>query len=281
MDPIHVALTTHTNQVSMNELSQVAAALQKQATRDFGPIWGVNATVDAFAPDQIPAGYYPIIVQDTIDQPDAAGYHQTEADGTPYALVLYGETWSLTASHECMEMLADPFGSQKRTARSLIATQGRVDYLVEVCDPCESPSFAYAVNGVMVSDFYTPSYFDPVAAPQGRYSFSGAITQPLQVLAEGYLSWFASDGLIYQARADANGSVSFVGGFSATGRNGRPLREFIDSLTPDRQRQLSKAPRSPALAAARLDACSAREIHSARFRTDIARRFGGGTRRTL
>jgi hypothetical protein len=281
MDPIHVALTTHTNQVSMNELSQVAAALQKQATRDFGPIWGVNATVDAFAPDQIPAGYYPIIVQDTIDQPDAAGYHQTEADGTPYALVLYGETWSLTASHECMEMLADPFGSQKRTARSLIATQGRVDYLVEVCDPCESPSFAYAVNGVMVSDFYTPSYFDPVAAPQGRYSFSGAITQPLQILAEGYLSWFASDGLIYQARADANGSVSFVGGFSATGRNGRPLREFIDSLTPDHQRQLSKAPRSPALAAARLDACSAREIHSARFRTDIARRFGGGTRRTL
>jgi hypothetical protein len=188
MNPIHIALTTLSNQVDAAELSQVAAALQTQATRDFGPLWTVDATVDAFAFSDIPAGYWPIIVQDTIDQPGALGYHQTRADGTPYALVLYGPTWSLTASHECLEILADPFASQKHSGQSLIPAQGRVDYLVEVCDPCEDPAFAYAVNGVTVSDFYTPNFFDPIASQQVRYSFSGAISQPYQVLANGYLS---------------------------------------------------------------------------------------------
>ena len=37
----------------------------------------------------------------------------------------------------------------------------RVHYLVEVCDPCEDGKCAYYINGVLVSDFYTPDYFDP------------------------------------------------------------------------------------------------------------------------
>jgi hypothetical protein len=171
-----------------------------------------------------------------------------------------------------MEMLADPFASQKRAGASLIQGQGTVNYLVEVCDPCEAPENAYAINGVMVSDFYTPNYFDPVAAPQVRYSYSGKITQPLQVLPGGYLSWFADDGQIYQALADGSGAVSFRN-FPTSDRAGRPLREFVDSLTPDHQRHLSRAPRSCVLAAARMRAQAARESHSTRFLADIAKRF--------
>ena len=48
---------------------------------------------------------------------------------------------------------------------------------------------SYSVNGVLVSDFYTPNYFDPVKAPGVRYSFTGALTEPRQVLPGGYLSW--------------------------------------------------------------------------------------------
>lgn len=272
MDPVHIALTTRTSQVSMNELQQVAAALQTQATRDFGPLWDVVATVDAFPSDQIPVGYFPLIVHDTIDHPAAAGYHQTEADGTPYALVLYGETWSLTASHECLEILADPFGARKQAGTSLIQGQGDVTFLVEVCGPCQAPDDAYAINGVMVSDFCSPHYFDPVAAPQVRRSFSGRITQPLQLLPGGCLSWFADDGLLHQARADSTGTISFRS-VAASDRAGRPLREFVDSLAPDHQRRLSRAPRSCVLAAARMRAQAAREAHSAGFRADIARRF--------
>jgi hypothetical protein len=215
-----------------------------------------------------------VIVQDTIDQPGAAGYHQTHDDGTPYALVLYGPTWSLTASHECLEMLADPFASQKKTGPSLRPDQGRVDYLMEICDPCEDPAYAYSVNGVTVSDFYTPHYFDPVAAPSGRYSYSGAIRQPLQILPNGYLSWFTQDGMVYQALADANGTLSFTDGVPAANRNGRPLREFVDSLNPRHQHNLSNANRAQTLLTAQSDAHRAKASHSARFRDDIVRRFG-------
>ena len=56
-------------------------------------------------------------------------------------------------------------------------------------DPSEDAEFAYTVNGVTVSDFYTPQFFDPVAAAGVRYSFTGAIQKPRQVLKGGYLSW--------------------------------------------------------------------------------------------
>ena len=161
MDIRHIALTTLTSRVDMGDLVEVAAALQNQATRDLGHIWGIAATVNAFAYDQIPVGYWPVFVYDHV--PDAAGVHMTE-QGQPYALVQYGPTWSLTASHECMEMLVDPSGMMTKPGPSIMPDQGRVEYLVEVCDPCESVSFAYSINGVTVSDFYTPHYFDPVMA---------------------------------------------------------------------------------------------------------------------
>ena len=68
-------------------------------------------------------------------------------------------------------------------------SQGRVNYLVEVCDPTESPNFAYSSNGILVADFYTPHFFDPVPSSGVRYSYNGNITQPRQVLRGGYLSW--------------------------------------------------------------------------------------------
>ncbi len=99
------------------------------------------------------------------------------------------DEWSLTASHEAMEMLVDPSGNRLVAGDSPKADQGRVSFLVEVCDPSEASDYAYSANGILVSDFYTPNYFDPVKAPGVRYSYTGAITEPRQVLKGGYLSW--------------------------------------------------------------------------------------------
>lgn len=192
--PIHVALTTDGSiPVAVDELTRVAAALAKQVLRDFGPIWGTEATVDGFAKlEDVPMDYWPIIVQKDVQ--GAAGYHEDD-NGQPFALVEFEKEWSLTASHECLEMLADPFGRRVRAGKvpdQAIAAgvkTGRVSFLVEVCDPSEDIKFAYQVNGVTVSDFYTPLYFDPVAAPGVRYSFTGAIDGPRRVLDGGYLSW--------------------------------------------------------------------------------------------
>jgi hypothetical protein len=67
--------------------------------------------------------------------------------------------------------------------------KGAPAFSVEVCDPSEAADYAYSVNGILVSDFYTPNYFDPVKAPGVRYSYTGALTEPRQVLPGGYLSW--------------------------------------------------------------------------------------------
>lgn len=192
--PVHVALTTDgAVPVDMAELTRVAAALAKQVVRDFGAIWAVDATVDAFEKlDDVPTDYWPIIVQKDVQ--GAAGYHEDD-NGQPFALVEFEKEWSLTASHECLEMLADPFGRRLRAGRipdQAIAAGvkgGRVSFLVEVCDPSEDIKFGYQVNGITVSDFYTPQYFDPVATAGVRYSFTGAIDAPRKVLEGGYLSW--------------------------------------------------------------------------------------------
>ena len=56
---VQVALVSQTSSVSLGELVKVSAALQKQVSRDFAPIWKVNATVDSFATlGDVPLGYY-------------------------------------------------------------------------------------------------------------------------------------------------------------------------------------------------------------------------------
>ncbi len=185
----NLGLVSDSATISTSELTRVAAALQKQVTRDFTPFWQVNATVSAFAKlEDLPVGYWPIIVQDDIHQEGAAGIHLDD-HGQPYALVTSGSDWSLTASHETLEMLADPSGNRLIAGQSPKKAQGRVEFLTEVCDPSEAADFAYTVNGVLVSDFYTPHYFDPSKTTGARYSFSGAISAPRQILRGGYLSW--------------------------------------------------------------------------------------------
>ena len=185
----HVAIVSETDNVPFRALCKVSAALQKQVMRDLAPFWNIRATVDAFGSlEDVPLDSWPIIIRDDIEMDGAQGVH-LDKDGHPFGLVQFSEGWSLTTSHECLEMLVDPQGNNTRAGQSPKPGQGRVEFLVEVCDPSEADDFAYTVNGVMVSDFYTPEYFAPVAVPGARYSFTRAITQPRQVLKGGYLSW--------------------------------------------------------------------------------------------
>jgi hypothetical protein len=185
----HLALVSDSQQLKFSELGRVGAALQKQATRDLGPEWSVSATVSTFATlDDVPTDYWPIIVRDDIEVSGAAGVHE-DNQGQPFALVQFSPGWSLTASHEMCEMLVDPRGVRVVAGPSPKPGQNRVNFLVEVCDPSEDDQFGYTVNGVRVSDFYTQRYFDPVVVAGTRYSFTGAITAPRQVLRGGYLSW--------------------------------------------------------------------------------------------
>src|SRR5947209_14862337 len=104
----HLAVVSQTKHVSLNKLAVAAAALQKQVQRDFKRYWDVEAPVHAFGGLQdVPLGYWQLIVRDAIPF-DAAGIHLNEDNGQPYALVRWSTNWTLTLSHEALEMLADP-----------------------------------------------------------------------------------------------------------------------------------------------------------------------------
>ena len=183
-----VGIVRQTAGLSEEELLELSAAIQKQVTRDFGPLWGIDATVDpSLSLDRVPVGYWRVLIVDDTNEP-VPGIHQTE-DNKPFSLVTFREDWETLASHEVLEMLADPSLTRRVPGDSPNPDQGRVEFLVEVCDPCQAEQFGYSVNGRWMSDFYTPSYFDPVAASGVRYSFNGSLTEPKQVLRGGYLSW--------------------------------------------------------------------------------------------
>jgi hypothetical protein len=186
----HVAIVSQSKKLKSADVAAAGAAIQKQVSRDFGPIWQIAATVSYFEKlKDVPLGYWPVIIKDNIHEQGAAGVHLDD-NNQPYALVQAENFWQLAASHETLEMLADPTGNNLITGNSPKKGEGRVQFLVEVCDPSEDAAYAYHVNGIIVSDFFTPHYFDPAVTPGTRYSFTGAITQPRQVLKGGYLSWF-------------------------------------------------------------------------------------------
>jgi hypothetical protein len=249
----HLALVSETKHLSLSELGSVSAALQKQVLRDFFPIWDIHATVDVFDKlDDVPLDYWPMIVRDDIQVGGAAGIHE-DKDGHPFALIQYSEGWSLTASHECLEMLGDPGGNRVKAGSSPMAGQERVEFLVEVCDPSESDAYAYAINGVTVSDFYTPQFFAPAAAPGMRFSFTGAIEAPREVLPGGYLSWhdpvtdhWFQEIFFAEEPQFRDLGVLAQGARSGPGESAQSIRRQIYNLSPEvfeaRRRRATTAP---------------------------------------
>jgi hypothetical protein len=168
-----LALVSESKVVPHGDVLKVSAALQKQATRDLGPIWDIAATVDAFEKlEDVPVGYWAMRVMDDIQVDGAAGIHEDE-NGQPFALITASsslDTWSLTASHEAFEMLVDPFGNRVIAGDSPKPDQGRASFLVEVCDPSEAADYAYSVNGILVSDCNYPGRWVWITPAAGRRS---------------------------------------------------------------------------------------------------------------
>jgi hypothetical protein len=254
----HVALVSDTPSITFADVSNVSAAIQKQVTRDFGPLWNVSATVDAFPKlEAVPVDYWPVILRDDINQPGAAGFH-TDNNGQPFSLVQADAGWGLTASHETLEMLADPFGNRTIAGAPPPQASGkakklaRVLYLVEVCDPPEDESFAYQSNGVLVSDFITPQFYDPATSASVRYSFGGNVKGPHQVLKNGYISF--GDPLTnnwYQVLVQGGKAITKSLGILNT--SGKSLRETVDYES----RKARKGYRTGEVASAKLIAAAA------------------------
>ncbi len=200
----HVVLL---DQSSMNltlaQVNEVAQALQTQLDRDFTPVWGVHALVQAIDRNQqIPPGTWPMRI---LDQSEAGLGVHLDKNRKPFAEIQAGTDWSITASHELLEMLVDPLGHRLVSDPDIDpASDGhQVHYLVEVGDPCEI--YTYQMNGISVSDFVTPEYYD-VNAPAGTaLDFLNQLNKPLEVPRGCYISWLdPQDGHWHQEQTDGS-----------------------------------------------------------------------------
>ncbi|HEV2172758.1 MAG TPA: hypothetical protein VGR71_04285, partial [Nitrospira sp.] len=231
-------------------------------------------------PAKIPAGIWPVILVKSLP-PGEGGFH-SDRHKQPFAKVIASNadpSWTVDASHEILEMLVDPYGNrmQSSVAIEVVGNQikdstGQFGYLVEACDPCEDNDYAYTVNGIAVSDFITPHFYDPVSTSGTRYSFTGAIQGPRQILPGGYISWVNPLADEWQQLMYVDKSKPPTINDLGPADQSRSLREWIDSLEPakaitraSRQIKTDKAKALFDYSARRIDAMDRVAAAKARF----------------
>ena len=243
----HIALIDVTGGIRFPTLQKAAAALERQIRRDVRKFWDVDADIVAMRHgDELPQ-----------DRHGLSGLCPTCA--TAAASI------STRAVHLMQKSVPVRTGRCQRATKSLrwfsireetcIArapairlhegqvknAPGNFSYLMELCDPCENADFAYEIDGVVVSDFYTPHYFDRDAAPRTRYSFTGGITGPRQVPKGGYLCWHnpAIDKM-QMLRNLARDPEPRIHTFGRGAPKRRSVREYVDDRLKSMQ-QLAAA----------------------------------------
>jgi hypothetical protein len=180
-------------------VSAAVAALQIQLDRDWQPAWGTTATLKFYNRNQaVPATSWIIWIMDTSDYPGALGYHDETAASRPYAKVFaktaqqYGYNWTVTLSHELLEMMADPWVNLT-VFRQTTATAGTL-YAYESCDAVEHDRFGYRINNILVSDFQYPAWFDATPKAGSKFDHMGYCTNSYQILQGGYMPVFDVTG---------------------------------------------------------------------------------------
>ena len=110
-----IAVTNQSTVLTDDQVRAVLPALQKQVSIDFKAYWDVDATLEFLpAGEVLTAGWWQLIVLDDPDQAGALGYHELSSQGTPLGKIFArldlqaGQSWTVTLSHELLEMLADP-----------------------------------------------------------------------------------------------------------------------------------------------------------------------------
>jgi len=194
--PIQIAVINASTVLTDSQVQNVVPALQKQVSEHFFPVWGVDANLTFVSQGSTPpAGTWWLTVLDDSDQAGALGYHDITNEGLPLGKVFagsdlkFGTEWTVTASHELLEMLGDPninltvFVQQNDSS-------GRL-YAYEVCDAVEADNLGYKIGNTLVSDFVYPSWFEDFrAANSTQFDYMQKVNAPLKLAAGGYIGIF-------------------------------------------------------------------------------------------
>ena len=191
-----IAILNQSTLVSNTDAATITQAVASQVRYDAAPIWDKSPAAVVFYTDPaaVPATAHGIALVDTIqNQPQGVlGFHTEDQGGKLWGVVaakpeldsgaqVTTGDWSVSSvlSHEVLEMFVDP-------NCNLWASDSKGSaYSFEVCDPVEAPS--YTVNGVSVSNFVTPSWFDPLAPATAQFDKLGQLHAPFGILKGGYV----------------------------------------------------------------------------------------------
>jgi len=193
------------------DLDTLIKAMQLYVDAHVAPVWGTPAKLiksknfikDAWA----------MVFLDDADEPGALAYHDLTPEGLPLSKVFVKtirkakQSVSVSASHELVEMLVDPAINIMTTGPDLQTSYAHENpdpeddvvlyesadeitfYAYESADPVED--LAFKVNGVEMSDFVYPAYFEDFHEP-GSVTFDhmNKVKRPFQILAGGYQTIF-------------------------------------------------------------------------------------------
>jgi hypothetical protein len=174
----------------------MVGAVQTQIQRDFAAAWNITADLVFFTGgQQVPKDMWQVGLFDNADQAGALGYHDVTRDGLPLGKVFARTTLvdggkiSVTLSHEVLEMLADP--DINLTAFVESPSGGGRLYAYEVCDAVEADVLGYEVDGITVSDFVTPAWFQSFRKKGSTdFSFRKHVNHPFALAAGGYIGYY-------------------------------------------------------------------------------------------
>ncbi len=182
--PVNIACINNATDDLGVPFDKLTATLQKCYDLHFLPVWGYPVKLyNTKVPKRTD---WQFVYFDDADTAGALGYHDLTKDGQPVSKVFVTTTLadnqlvSVTAAHELFEMVIDPIANLWSEAPD------GTEYAYEMCDPVEEDTFL--VDGVQMSNFVHPSWFEPFKHPPGtKFDHLGLLTKPFSMTKGGYV----------------------------------------------------------------------------------------------
>ena len=203
-----ISVINHTT-IQDEEVQTVLRAVNRQLAEDFEPNWSFGGSLRlegpvGSKPDSNSAaelrGDAVMYLWDDSDVAGAIGYHDQNNRGIPYGFVFteiskeIGEPWSVTLSHEALELVGDPeVNLLVKGPHPNPNEQREVFHWFEMCDAVQAES--YDIDGVQVSNFVLPLYFTSEVEIGSRNDFlgtriGGTTLQSFGVNPGGYVGFY-------------------------------------------------------------------------------------------
>lgn len=183
-----ISVINHSKNILDETVQTVVRVINRQISQDFEPYWSFGAILRLEGPiGQRPnlktpsdmRGDAVLYLVDGTSSAAATGWHLANYRDIPYGLVFLGlceklhEPWSMTLSHEALELVGDPMGNLLVQGNHPMDRRRKVYHLFEMCDAVQAES--YTIEGVEVSNFVLPSYFSEGEQAGRRNDFLGRV----------------------------------------------------------------------------------------------------------